>query len=74
MNSEEVLYLLIESELIKDSVLTKLNRKILELENKFKVKHGNEVFHDYCEIAELAIEELLEYISFSFDTGRKIAL
>ena len=46
----------------------------MELENRFKEKHGDEVFHDYYEIAELAIEELSECITFSFEMGRKTAL
>ena len=46
----------------------------LENENRFKEKHGDEVFHDYYEIAELAIEELSECITFSFEIGRKTAL
>ena len=41
---------------------------------RFKEKHGDEVFHDYYEIAELAIEELSECITFSFEIGRKTAL
>ena len=54
--------------------MTKLNRKITELESKFKEKYGDEAFHDYYEIAELAIEELSEYITFSFEIGRKTVL
>ncbi len=50
--------MLIVKELSENSALTKLNRKITELETRFKEKYGNEVFHDYYEIAELTIEEL----------------
>ena len=50
--------MLIVKELSENSALTKLNRKIMELETRFKEKYGNEVFHDYYEIAELTIEEL----------------
>ena len=58
MNEVETFNILIEKGLSENSALTKLNRKIMELENKFREKHGDEVFHDYYEIAELAIKEL----------------
>ena len=74
MNDAEIFNLLIARELYENLALTKLNKKIMELKNRFKEKHGDEVFHDYYEIAELAIEELSECITFSFEMGRKTAL
>ena len=74
MNNAEVFNMLDERELTENFSLTKLNRKIMKLENEFREKYGNEVFHDYYEIAELAIEELSEYITFSFEIGRKTVL
>ena len=74
MNYVETFNLLIEKGLSENSALYKLNRKILELENEFRKKHGEEVFHDYYEIAELAIEELSEYIRLCFEMGKKEAL
>ena len=74
MNCVETSNFLIEKGLSENSALTKLNRKILELENKFREKHGEEVFHDYYEIAELTIEELSECMSFSFEIGMKNTL
>ena len=74
MNYVETFNLLIEKGLSENSALTKLNRKILELENEFRKKHGEEVFHDYYEIAELTIEELSWYMIFSYEAGRKTAL
>ncbi len=74
MNDAEIFNLLIARELYENLALTKLNKKIMELENRFKEKYGDEVFHDYYEIAELAIEELSECIIFSFEMGRKTAL
>ena len=74
MKNAEEFSMLIEEELSGNSALTKLNRKITELESKFKEKYGDEAFHDYYEIAELAIEELSEYITFSFEIGRKTVL
>ena len=74
MNEVETFNILIEKGLSENSALTKLNRKIMELENKFREKHGDEVFHDYYEIAELVIEELSACMSFSFDIGRKTDL
>lgn len=74
MNKAEMFNMLIGKELSENLALIKLNKKIMELENRFKEKHGDEVFHDYYEIAELAIEELSECITFSFEMGRKTAL
>ena len=71
MNYVETFNLLIEKGLSENSALYKLNRKILELENEFRKKHGEEVFHDYYEIAELTIEELSECMSFNFEIGIK---
>ena len=74
MNNAEVFNMLDKRELTENFSLTKLNRKIMKLENEFREKYGNEVFHDYYEIAELAIEELSEYIRLCFEMGKKEAL
>ena len=74
MNNAEVFNMLDKRELTENFSLTKLNRKIMKLESEFKEKYGNEVFHDYYEIAELAIEELSEYIRLCFEMGKKEAL
>ena len=74
MNNAEMFNMLIGEELSENLSLTKLNRKIMEMESNFKEKYGEEVFHDYYEIAELTIEELSEYMALSFETGRKTAM
>ena len=49
MNKAEMFNMLIRKELSENLALTKLNKKIMELKNRFKEKHGDEVFHDYYE-------------------------
>ena len=70
MISKETLFnTLFEENLVTDPKLIKLNQEILDLENQFQEKYGNEVFMDYCKINELILDELLECADFSFKSG-----
>ena len=70
MISKETLFnTLFEENLVTDPKLIKLNQEILDLENQFQEKYGNEVFKDYCKISEMILDELLECDDFSFKSG-----
>lgn len=69
ISKESIFNTLLEENLATDSRLMKLNQEILNLENQFQEKYGNEIFRDYCKISELILEELLECVDFSFKSG-----
>ena len=76
MNKAEMFNMLISKELSENLALTKLKKKKLW---NWKMKIGlkkSMVMRCFMIItkAELAIEELSECITFSFEIGRKIAL
>mgnify|MGYP003590771179 CR=1 FL=1 len=69
ISKEAIFDTLSEENLTGDPKLLDLNQRILNLENEFKEKYGNEIFRCYCEINELMLKELLECVDFSFKTG-----
>ena len=69
ISKETIFDTLFEENMKTDPKLLDLNQRILNLENEFKEKYGNEVFGNYCKISELMLEELLECADFGFKTG-----
>ena len=69
ISKENIFSTLFEENMATDPKLLDLNQRILNLENEFKEKYGNEVFGNYCKISELIFEELLECEDFGFRTG-----
>ena len=69
ISKETIFNTLFEENMRTDPKLLDLNQRILDLENKFKEKYGDEVFGNYCKISELMLEELLECADFGFKTG-----
>ena len=69
ISKETIFNTLFEENMRSDPKLLDLNQRILNLENEFKEKYGDEVFGNYCKISELMLEELLECADFGFRTG-----
>ena len=69
ISKETIFNTLFEENMRTDPKLLDLNQRILNLENEFKEKYGDEVFGNYCKISELMLEELLECADFGFMTG-----